>query len=539
MEDKIKKLVSYSFAEGVHVQTSGVRNIVSVLTPDALAFVMKLEREFGDRRRKLLKKRVERQIEINSGKMPDFLPETEQIRTGNWKVADCAPDLIDRRVEVIGPPERSAVIAGLNSGANVYIADFENTFSPTWNNIIEGHRNLQDAVNRTLSITLPNGRRKSLHNKTAALMVCPRGWHLEEKHVTVDGQPVSASLFDFGIFFFHNARKLIDGGSGPYFYLPKLENRLEAEIWNDVFAMAQDELGIPAGYIRATVSIENILAAFEMHEILYELKEYSAGLSCGRWDYIFSFVKKFRYHLEFLLPDRGRITMMTHFLRSYSALLIQTCHRHGAHAIGGMTARIPVIDDPEATEETRTRVRLDKVREVADGHDGTWVGHPDLVAVARSVFDEKMTSPNQIHRKREDANILAADLLTIPKGEITENGIRLNIAAALRFIESWLNGAGCLSVGIMMENTATVEICRAQLWQWVHSSNAIFSGHRRLNAELFDQFLSDELNSIRDTIGNERYVDGKYHIAVSILKKLVLGRDFAEFLTLEAYEHIE
>jgi malate synthase len=539
MDNIIKKPVSFYFTEGVHVQASAVQNIVPVLTPEALAFITKLEREFGERRRNLLKKRVERQIEINSGKLPDFLPASEQVRTGYWKVAECAPDLVDRRVEIIGPPARSTVINALNSGANVYIADFEDTLSPTWKNIIEGQRNLQDAVDGTISATTSEGKQISLKKHPAVLMVCPRGWHLEEKHVIVDGKPISASLFDFGIFFFHNAKKLIERGSGPYFYLPKLENHSEARLWNDVFTMAQDELGIPRGSIRATVLIENILAAFEMHEILYELREHAAGLSCGRWDYVFSFIKRFRYHLEFLLPDRGRITMLTHFLRSYSALLIQTCHRHGAHAIGGTTSQSPVAGDPQANEEALTKVRLDKEREVSDGHDGTWVNHPGLVATAKHVFDEKMPSANQIHRKREDANVSASDLLTVPKGEITENGIRVNIGVALRYIESWLNGEGHCLIQNNMENTATAEICRAQLWQWIHSPNAMFSGHKRLNAELFEKFLTDELSIIRDAIGNEKFVDGRYDIASSILKKLVLGRDFPEAITLEAYEYLE
>jgi malate synthase len=539
MDFNTKKSVSVQLVEGVHVQDSAIQNIVPVLTPEALAFVAKLEREFGERRRNLLKKRLERQTEINSGKLPDFLPSTQHIRTEYWKVAECPVDLIDRRVEIIGPPDRINVVNALNSAANVYIADFEDSLSPTWINIIEGQRNLQDAVARTIKAVTPDGKQISLKKRTAVLMVCPRGWHLDEKHFTVDGKPVSASLFDFGIFCFHNAKRLLDGGSGPYFYLPKLENHLEARLWNEVFTMAQDELGIPKGSIRATVLIENILAAFEMHEILYELRDHSAGLSCGRWDYVFSFVKRFRYQLDFLLPDRGRITMLAHFLKSYSALLIQTCHRHGAHAIGGTTNQLPVAGDPYAYEEAFTKVRLDKEREVADGHDGTWVNHTGLVATAKLVFDEKMPSPNQIQRKREDASITAADLLTVPKGEITENGIRLNIDVALRYIESWLDGTGCCTVQNSMEIASTAEICRAQLWQWIHSPNAIFSGQRRLNAEVFDKFLMDELNLIRDTIGTEKFVDGKYDIASSILKKLVLGREFAEFMTSEAYEYID
>ncbi|MFI5251252.1 MAG: malate synthase A [Bacteroidota bacterium] len=539
LKPTIEKSISLNLPEGAYVRSSNVQNVVRVLTPAALTFISKLERQFRERRRILLKKRIERQIEINSGRMPDFLPATEHIRTGYWKISECPADLLDRRVEITGPPERKMIINALNSGANVYMADFEDALSPTWQNVIDGQCNLQDAVDRTISVDDSGGKQYALNEHIATLMVRPRGLHLEEKYVTIDGQPISASIFDFGLFFFHNAQKLINRGSGPYFYLPKMENHLEARLWNEIFNMAQDELGIPRGTIRATVLIETILAAFEMHEILYELKEHSAGLNCGRWDYIFSFIKKFRYHHEFLLPDRGRVTMLTHFLRSYSTLLIQTCHLHGAHALGGMAAQIPIKADPEANEEALRKVRQDKEREVADGHDGTWVAHPGLVPIAKQVFDEKMPSPNQIHRLRDDARISAGDLLRVPKGEITESGMRLNIEVALRYIESWLNGSGCVPIHNLMEDAATAEICRAQLWQWVHSPNATFSDHRRINPEVFDNFFTNELGVIQETLGPEQFRDRKFNRAASILKKLVLGRDFADFLTLSAYEYLD
>ncbi|HLX12578.1 MAG TPA: malate synthase A, partial [Bacteroidota bacterium] len=485
--------------ERIKVTGAGSTEANRVLTPSALAFIAKLEHEFGERRRTLLKKRIESQIQINSGRLPDYLPETESIRTGYWKVAECPKDLIDRRVEITGPPDRKMIINALNSGANVYMADFEDSLSPTWENLMRGQSNLIDAVDKTIAVTGPEGKQYVLNESIATLMVRPRGWHLEEKHVLVDGQPVSASLFDFGIFFFHNARKLIERGSGPYFYLPKMESHLEAKLWNDVFLMAQDELFIPRGSIRATALIETILAAFEMHEILYELQDHSAGLNCGRWDYIFSMIKKFRHHPEFLLPDRLRITMMTPFLRSYSTLLIQTCHRHGAHAIGGMAAQIPVKDNAEANEEAFSKVRLDKEREADDGHDGTWVAHPGLVAVAKKVFDEKMQGLNQIQRKREDANITTADLLTVPRGEITEQGVRTNIEVAIRYIASWLSGNGCVPLHNLMEDAATAEISRAQLWQWVHSPNAMFSDHRRINVDVFESMFSKEVADIIDS----------------------------------------
>ncbi|HTK82640.1 MAG TPA: malate synthase A [Bacteroidota bacterium] len=513
--------------------------IAQVLTSEAVAFVTKLEREFGDRRRSLLNKRGARQIEINCGKMPTFLPETEGVRQSYWKVATCPNDLLDRRVEITGPPDRKMIINALNSGANVYMADFEDSLSPTWRNVIQGHHNLGEAVDRTISFTGVEGRQYRLNANIATLMVRPRGWHLEEKHMLVEGHPVSASLFDFGMFFFHNAKKLIARGSGPYFYLPKIENHFEARLWNDVFLMAQDELEIPRGTIRATVLIETILAAFEMHEILHELKDHSAGLNCGRWDYIFSVIKSFRFYPEFILPDRSRITMTSNFLHAYSVLLIQACHKRGAHAIGGMAAQIPIKDNPLANEQALAKVQADKEREVAEGHDGTWVAHPGLVALAKAVFDAKMPRANQIDRKREDANITAADLLTVPRGEITETGLRTNISIALQYLASWLNGNGSVPIDNQMEDTATAEISRAQLWQWIFSPQAMLFDHRKINREMYQRFLSEELVNIRSTVGEDRFRNGNYQIAESLLNRIVLERHFPEFLTLPGYEILE
>src|ERR1041385_1346653 len=539
METTTKNSVAGYTLEGVKIMPSTMTEVAQVLTPEAVAFVAKLEREFGERRRNLLNKRVAKQIEINSGKMPNFLPETEEIRRSYWNIAPCPNHLLDRRVEITGPPERKMIINALNSGANVYMADFEDSLSPSWYNVIQGQYNLRQAVDQTITFTSPEGKQYKLNENTATLMVRPRGWHLEEKHMAIDGRPVSASLFDFGIFFFHNANKLLQRESGPYFYLPKIENHFEARLWNDVFLMAQDELKIPRGTIRATALIETILAAFEMHEILYELKEHSAGLNCGRRDYIFSIIKKFRFFPEFVLPDRSRITMTTRFLHAYSVLLIQTCHKHGAHAIGGMAAQIPIKDNREANEQALAKVRADKEREVAEGHDGTWVAHPGLVSLAKSIFDLKMPKAIQIERKREDTNITSDDLLAIPKGQISEKGMRTNINVALQYIESWLNGNGCVPMYNQMEDTATAEISRAQLWQWIFSPNAMLFDHRKINAEMYQRFLSEELITIRTAVGEDRFKNGKFHIATSLLNNLVMARHFADFLTVPGYEHID
>ncbi|NOX37329.1 MAG: malate synthase A [Calditrichaeota bacterium] len=508
-----------------------------ILTPQALQFIAGLEKEFGERRRQLLQLREERQAEIDAGKWPTFRPETRAIREKEWKVAPIPPDLEDRRVEITGPVDRKMIINALNSGANVFMADFEDSNSPTWFNVVQGQVNLRDAVRGTIEYTSPEGKHYKLKPQIATLMVRPRGWHLEEKHVLLNGKPVSAALFDFGLFFFHNATTLLEKGTGPYFYLPKLENYLEARLWNDVFNYAQDALGIPRGTIRATVLIENILAAFEMDEILYELKDHSAGLNCGRWDYIFSFIKKFRNYPEFVLPDRAQVTMTTHFMRSYSRLLIQTCHRRGAHAMGGMAAQIPIKHDPVANEQALEKVRADKEREAGDGHDGTWVAHPGLVHVAKSVFDEKMPTPNQIHRQLDDVTITEEDLLRVPEGTITEEGLRTNINVAIQYLEAWLRGVGCVPIYNLMEDAATAEISRAQVWQWIRNRARMVDG-REVSTELYHRLVPEELDKIRKLVGDERFEKGKFQLATELFNYLSTTETFEDFLTLVAYKYL-
>ncbi|MEE8347931.1 MAG: malate synthase A [Acidobacteriota bacterium] len=509
-----------------------------ILTPEALSLVGKLEREFGDRRRTLLQLRLERQAQIDAHQMPDFLPETRKIREMEWTVAPIPADLENRRVEITGPVDRKMIINALNSGANVFMADFEDSHAPTWEGTLQGQINLRDAVDGSITFTNPAGKFYQLNQETATLLVRPRGWHLEEKHLLLDDQPISASLFDFGLYFFHNVHQLLSKGTAPYFYLPKLENHLEARLWNDVFVMAQDELGIPQGTIRATVLIENILAAFEMDEILYELKEHSAGLNCGRWDYIFSTIRKFRNHSDFLLPDRAEITMTTHFMRSYSLLLIQTCHRRGIHAMGGMAAQIPIKADPEANDAALAKVRADKEREVQDGHDGTWVAHPGLVAIARKIFDEHMPTANQIDRKREDVRVTAEDLLKVPEGQITQAGLRTNIDVGIQYLASWLNGNGCVPLYNLMEDAATAEISRAQLWQWLHNKGTLSDG-QTITLELFNRTVPEILASIKETVGADRFQAGRYQPASQLLEKLVTDDQFTEFLTVPAYQHLD
>ena len=447
--------------------TTALRNEVEtqILTPAASSFLTKLAREFEARRQQLLARRRARQQQIDAGQFPDFLPETAHIREAEWTVAPIPHDLRDRRVEITGPVDRKMIINALNSGASVFMADFEDSNSPTWQNNLEGQFNLRDAVGGTISFDSPEGKRYELSSTVATLLVRPRGWHLIERHFQVDGQPISGSLFDFGLYFFHNAKPLIGKGTAPYFYLPKMESHLEARLWNDVFCFAQDELGVPRGTIRATVLIETILAAFEMDEILYELRQHSSGLNCGRWDYIFSFIKKFRNQPGFVLPDRSIVTMDKHFLKSYVDLLIQTCHRRGIHAMGGMAAQIPIKNDSTANEKALDKVRQDKLREVLAGHDGTWVAHPGLVPVAKEIFDAHMKESNQIGLRREDVRVTAKDLLAVPEGKITEEGLRWNIDVGLQYLESWLRGSGCVPIYNLMEDAATAEICRAQVWQ--------------------------------------------------------------------------
>jgi len=511
----------------------------TILTPPALRFVAELARRFGARRDELLARRRARQARLDEGVLPDFLPETRDIREGLWTVAPVPADLQDRRVEITGPVARKMVINALNSGAKVFMADFEDSNAPTWENCVQGQLHLRDAVRGTITFDAPNGKHYRLNETTATLMVRPRGWHLDEAHVLVDKRPVPAALFDFGLFFFHNARELIARGTGPYFYLPKLESHLEARLWNDVFVFAQSDLGIPNGTIKATVLIETILAAFEMDEILYELKDHSAGLNCGRWDYIFSIIKKFRNHADFVLPDRAAVTMTTHCMRSYSQLLIDTCHRRGAHAMGGMAAQIPIKNDPDRNDAAIDKVRRDKEREAADGHDGTWVAHPGLVPVAMEVFDSFMPWPNQIHRRGEGRTIGATDLLNVPRGEITEAGLRTNIAVGLRYLESWLRGAGCVPIADLMEDAATAEISRAQLWQWVHHDRARLADGTKITALLVREEIRDEVASVRDELGEEAFASSRYPLAARIFEDITLSEVFVDFLTLPAYEHIQ
>jgi malate synthase len=525
---------------GVEILAPVSAEYAEILTPEALEFVVKLDRAFASRRDDILQRRIDRQAEIDAGKMPDFLPETRAVRNRDWTIAPLPPDLQDRRVEITGPVDRKMIINALNCGAKVFMADFEDANTPTWDNNIQGHINLRDAVNRTITFTNPDGRLYSLNEQTAVLMVRPRGWHLVEKHVLVDGSPISASIFDFGLYFFHNAKTLIQNGKGPYFYLPKLESHLEARLWNDVFVMAQEELGIPQGIIKATVLIETILAAFEMDEILYELRNHSAGLNCGRWDYIFSCIKKFRNNPDFCLADRALVTMTTHFMRSYSLLTIKTCHRRNAPAIGGMAAQIPIRNDAQANELALAKVRADKEREANDGHDGTWVAHPGLIPVALDAFNAAMPEPNQIHRKREDVNVTAADLLKFePEEPITEAGLRTNVNVGIQYLGAWLGGIGCVPIFNLMEDAATAEISRSQIWQWINSPKGVLEDGRKVNVALFRQIVQEEMPKIRQIVGDAAFESGNYEKASKLFDQITSSKQFVEFLTLPAYEMID
>ncbi|MGI9058908.1 MAG: malate synthase A [Ktedonobacteraceae bacterium] len=528
-----------TYPQGIEITGLVTPAYAEILTPEAMSFVAKLVRTFANRRTELLQHRAQRQAQLDAGKLPDFLPETEHIRTSEWTIAPIPPDLQDRRVEITGPVERKMIINALNSGAKVFMADFEDSLSPTWDGTIQGHINLRDAINRTISFASPEGKQYTLQEQTATLLVRPRGWHLPEKHVKIDGQQISGGLFDFGLYFFHNAKALLAHDTGPYFYLPKLESHLEARLWNDVFVLAEQELGLPQSTIKATVLIETILAAFEMDEILYELREHSSGLNCGRWDYIFSAIKKFRNFPTFILPDRAQVTMTTHFMRSYSLLAIKTCHRRNAHAIGGMAAQIPIKNDPTANEDAMSRVRADKQREATDGHDGTWVAHPGLVAVALEEFNKVMPQPNQIDRKREDVHVTAADLLAVPGGTITEAGLRTNINVSLQYMESWLRGSGCVPINNLMEDAATVEISRAQIWQWIRHPRGILTDGRKVTVDLFRQIEAEELQALRTMVGEKNYPSRQFETAATILDQIITDEQFVEFLTLPAYRYLE
>ena len=509
-----------------------------ILTPDALDFLKEIQEKFGDRRKELLKKRIDIQSRIDEGHFPDFDTQTSNIREGNWTVSPIPKDLQDRRVEITGPVDRKMIINALNSNVKVFMADFEDSNSPTWENNVNGQINLRDAVNKTITFTNPiNSKFYKLNEEIATLMVRPRGWHLEEKNVTLNGEPISASIFDFALYFYHNVKPLLKNGSGPYFYLPKLESHLEARLWNDIFIFAQERLQVPVGTIKATVLIENILAAFEMDEILYELKEHSVGLNCGRWDYIFSFIKKFKNFSNFVLPDRSEVTMSRHFLSSYVKLLVYTCHKRGAHAMGGMAAQIPIKNDEKANQEAMTMVKNDKKREASAGHDGTWVAHPGLSIIALEAFNEEMPEANQIHRKMKDPQITAEDLLKVPTGNITKKGLRHNIKIGLQYLEAWLSGNGCVPLYNLMEDAATAEISRTQLWQWIKHTSEM-DNDEKITVDLFLKIMGEELSAIEKEVGTERFSKGKFKLASELFEEMIISDNLDEFLTLPAYEHI-
>ncbi|HEY5228269.1 MAG TPA: malate synthase A [Opitutaceae bacterium] len=506
-----------------------------ILTPEACAFLAGLFGKFEARRQELLAARVARQAELDAGILPDFLASTKSVREGAWKVAPAPADLLDRRTEITGPVDRKMVINALNCGAKVFMADFEDATSPTWENLLDGHINLRDAVRRTISFTSPEGKGYKLNEKTAALLVRPRGWHLPEKHVTMGGKPVSGSFFDFGLYFFHNAKELLARGSGPYFYLPKMESHLEARLWNDVFVHSQAALGVPQGSVRATSLIETILATFEAEEMLYELRDHASGLNCGRWDYIFSCIKKLKRKPGYIFPDRTQITMTAPFMRAYCLHVIKVCHRRGAHAMGGMAAQIPIKNNPAANDEALAKVLADKEREATDGHDGTWVAHPGLVPVALKAFDRLMPGPNQVSRQRDGVNVTATELLAAPAGTITDNGIRTNLSVGIQYLEAWFGGSGCVPLYNLMEDAATAEISRAQLWQWLHCGAKLDDG-KPVTATHYDSLLVEVIKKIESEVGMDRYMNGHFRTAAHMFMDMVKNPELDEFLTLPAYE---
>jgi malate synthase len=520
--------------QGVSVTGKVSKEFAQILTPEALGLVAKLHRQFEPRRQELLARRAARQEEFDAGKLPDFLPDSKRIRESEWQVGKQPRDLLDRRVEITGPTDRKMVINALNCGASTFMADFEDANCPTWHNMIDGQINLRDAVRRSITFE-QGGKRYRLNEKTAVLLPRPRGWHLDEKHVAVDAKPVSGGIFDFALFFFHNAKELLARGSGPYFYLPKMESHLEARLWNEIFVFSQKELGIPQGSIKATALIETVVAAFEMDEILHELREHSAGLNIGRWDYIFSCIKKFRANRDFCLADRSQVTMTAPFMRAYALLLVKTCHRRGAPAMGGMAAQIPIKNDPAANEAAIEKVRQDKLREVTDGCDGTWVAHPGLVPVAKQVFDQHMPQPNQYARQRPDVNVSAKDLLSFrPEKPITETGLRNNISVGIQYLGAWLDGNGCVPVFNLMEDAATAEISRSQIWQWIRSPKGVLEDGRKVTAGLFKKLLDEELAKIKAGDGEGRYDEG-----AALFEKITTDDNYVEFLTLPAYKLID
>jgi malate synthase len=524
--------------DGVEILGPAEAGFDEILTDEALAFVAGLQREFGARRVELLATRAERQTRLDEGERPDFLEATRHVRDAEWRVARAPLDLSDRRVEITGPTDRKMMINALNSGARCFMADFEDANAPTWSNMVEGQINLADAVRGTIELTGPDGREYGLADETATLLVRPRGWHLSERHLTVDDRPVSGSLFDFGLAFLHNAREQLERETGPYFYLPKLEGHLEARLWNDVFVWSQERLGIPRGTIRATVLIETILAAFEMDEILSELRDHSSGLNAGRWDYIFSVIKKFRRHPEMVLPDRAEVTMTVPFMRAYTELLVRTCHRRGAHAMGGMAAYIPSRRDPEANALALDRVAEDKVREANAGFDGTWVAHPDLVRTAMAEFDRVLGDrPNQVDRQRDDVVVSAEELLDVrvPNGEITEAGLRTNVNVGMRYLASWLSGVGAAAIDNLMEDAATAEISRSQIWQWVANDATLTTGEP-VTAAMAREAIETEMADLRSELGEGPFAEHRFEEARTLLEEVALSEDFVEFLTLPAYD---
>jgi malate synthase len=520
--------------QGIGISGPIGKEFAQILSPEAMGFVAKLHRKFESRRQELLARRAQRQKEFDAGAKPDLLKETQSIRDSEWRVASQPKDMLDRRVEITGPTDRKMVINALNSGASTFMADFEDANCPTWHNMIDGQINLRDAVRRTITFE-QNGKQYRLNDKTAVIIPRPRGWHLDEKHVTVDGKPVSGGIFDFALFFFHNAKELIKRGSGPYFYLPKMESHTEARLWNDIFVFSQSELGIPEGTVRATALIETVVAAFEMDEILYELRNHSAGLNIGRWDYIFSCIKKFRANKDFCLADRAQVTMTAPFMRAYALLLVKTCHRRGAPAMGGMAAQIPIKNDPAANEAAIEKVRQDKLREVTDGCDGTWVAHPGLVPVAKQVFDQHMPQPNQYTRQRADVNVTAKQLLDFqPERPITEAGLRNNISVGIQYLGAWLAGNGCVPVYNLMEDAATAEISRSQIWQWIRSPKGVLEDGRKVTAELFKKLLAEELAKVKNA-----GAEGQLDEAARLFERITTDDQYVEFLTLPAYELID
>jgi malate synthase len=527
--------------DGVEIAGPWQDGYEQVLTPEALALLADLQRQFGPRRAELLQRRAERDAELAAGALPDFLPETAAVRDGDWRVAPVAPGLADRRVEITGPTDRKMVINALNSGAKVFMADFEDSNTPTFDNLVTGQLNLRDALLRKVDFTSPEGKTYALADEVATLVVRPRGWHLPERHVLVDGQPVSGSLFDFVLYMTTSAQVALDAGIGPYFYLPKLESHLEARLWNDVFVAIQDALGLPQGTIRATVLVETILGAFEMDEILYELRDHSSGMNAGRWDYIFSMIKKFRTRgAEFQLPDRVKVTMTVPFMRAYTELLVRTCHARGAHAIGGMAAFIPNRRDVEVNDAALKAVRADKTREADDGFDGSWVAHPDLVPVALEVFDAKLGDrPNQLDRQRDDVQVTAAQLLDAKAtpGDVTEAGLRNNVSVGIQYLESWLRGGGAVAIFNLMEDAATAEISRSQVWQWVHNGVVTAEG-TPITADYVRQLEGEELDKVRSAVGDQVYAKGRYDEARELFEQVALADDFVDFLTLPAYDRL-